>query len=320
MPFGIAVVDEGRFRRTFRFDAGNVTIGRAPDSDLVVHDQRASRAHARIRASDEGYVLVDDGSENGTKLNDQVAHGAARLRNGDRIRVGDTLLEFAVYRESWLLARLGRVVRLVIASAGRLSPRQRALLGAGTLIASIAVTAVHRSSASASRPATIPGAGAARLQTPEVRPATEMFPDRTARLRAVRESYERGRRKLEERRIAPRNLYDAWRAFTATASALDAAAAEAADAGVDWKARGDLVHLIRWTEHELETQCRRLLFGAARSERYGQGGQAAATYREVLLHFPGDDPSGCRHKAQEALAAVESAAPASSVFGYPEPR
>src|SRR5207244_644724 len=33
-------------------------------------------------------------------------------------------------------------------------------------------------------------------------------------LAAARAAYDRGRRKLEERRIAPRNLYDAWKAFT----------------------------------------------------------------------------------------------------------
>jgi hypothetical protein len=81
----------------------------------------------------------------------------------------------------------------------------------------------------------------------------------------------------------------------------------------------DLPRVIRWTERELEADCKRLLFAAARSERYGQDAQVQTAYREVLLHFPGDDPSGCRRKAQEALASFETGAPV-GVFGYAEAR
>jgi hypothetical protein len=63
------------------------------------------------------------------------------------------------------------------------------------------------------------------------------------------------------------------------------------------------------------------LFGAARFERYGDDARAQVTYREAMLHFPGDDPSGCRKKAQENLVAGDDGAnPAVGVFGYPEAR
>jgi hypothetical protein len=149
--------------------------------------------------------------------------------------------------------------------------------------------------------------------TPEVRAPEDLFTGATADLRAAREAYERGRRKLEERRIAPRNLYDAWRAFDR--------AARSAPGLLPSNTEAELRRLVGWVERELEAQCKRLLFGAARFERYGDDVRAQAMYREALLHFPGDDPSGCRKKAQQSLLAADDGAnPAVGVFGYPEAR
>lgn len=110
----------------------------------------------------------------------------------------------------------------------------------------------------------------------------------------ARAAYERGRRKLAERRIAPRNLYDAWRALVETRQKLE---------GLEEKPpfHGELASLIQECERDLAKECSRLLFAAARFERYGQEETAQRTYREVLLHFPGEDPSGCRKKAQGNL-------------------
>jgi FhaA, N-terminal domain/FHA domain len=70
-----------------------VTIGRLPECDVVVDDPGASRQHARVRRTDGGFVLVDLGSTNGTLVND-VAIQEHVLENGDRITIGETILEF----------------------------------------------------------------------------------------------------------------------------------------------------------------------------------------------------------------------------------
>lgn len=70
-----------------------VTIGRLPECDVVVDDPGASRQHARIRRTDGGFVLVDLGSTNGTLVNDEPIQEHA-LENGDRITIGETVLEF----------------------------------------------------------------------------------------------------------------------------------------------------------------------------------------------------------------------------------
>jgi len=112
--------------------------------------------------------------------------------------------------------------------------------------------------------------------------------------RAAREAYERGRRKLDERLVAPRNLYDAWKSFTEARRYLE---------GLDPRRplHAEVAQLIKDTERDLDKECARLLFAAARLERYGQDDAAQRVYREALLHFPAEDPSGCRGKARSEI-------------------
>jgi hypothetical protein len=119
--------------------------------------------------------------------------------------------------------------------------------------------------------------------------------------KAAREAYERGRRKLEERNVAPRNLYDAWKSFTAARRYLE---------GLDPKPPlyAEVAQRIKDTERELDKDCSRLLFAAGRLERYGQDDKAQRVYRETLLRFPAEDPSGCRGKARSEIVSETSAA------------
>jgi len=117
--------------------------------------------------------------------------------------------------------------------------------------------------------------------------------------KAASAAFERGRRKLDERRIAPRNLFDAWKNFIEARSETEGLAVKPAF-------QGELAQLIQDCERYLNNECGRLLFAAARLERYGQEEKAQQTYREALLYFPGDDVSGCRKKAQGNLAPLQA--------------
>ena len=46
-----------------------ITIGRLPSCDIPVPDPNVSRKHAEIRPSGDGYVVIDLGSTNGTRVN-----------------------------------------------------------------------------------------------------------------------------------------------------------------------------------------------------------------------------------------------------------
>lgn len=78
-------------QREIDIDGGLLSIGRAGDNGLVLHDSRVSRYHARLQARRGTLVFTDLGSTNGSRVNgvqvDEVAVG-----EGDRIQVGDTVL------------------------------------------------------------------------------------------------------------------------------------------------------------------------------------------------------------------------------------
>ena len=79
--------------RTYALERAVTTIGRLPESDIVLDDSGASRQHARIRASEGEFVLSDLGSTNGTYVNDEPVRERT-LEDGDRITIGETVLEF----------------------------------------------------------------------------------------------------------------------------------------------------------------------------------------------------------------------------------
>jgi hypothetical protein len=70
-----------------------LTIGRLPESNIVLADPNVSRAHAEIRPQGLGYVLVDLGSTNGTRVNG-VRVSEHALADGDEIACGNTRMRF----------------------------------------------------------------------------------------------------------------------------------------------------------------------------------------------------------------------------------
>lgn len=81
----------GRPVRIFDISATRLTIGRGATNDIVLHDARASRAHARLEQRDGAFVLTDLASANGVALNGQPIQTAA-VQPGDIITLGDSTL------------------------------------------------------------------------------------------------------------------------------------------------------------------------------------------------------------------------------------
>jgi hypothetical protein len=72
---------------------GPVEIGRDPAADVVLADGLVSRHHARFSV-DSGSVSVQDlDSLNGTFVNSRQIHGAVRLRPGDQVLMGTTVMQ-----------------------------------------------------------------------------------------------------------------------------------------------------------------------------------------------------------------------------------
>ena len=81
--------------RTFSVGDRAVVIGRAPDSDLLLAHESISRQHARIARDDDGWILRDLDSKNGSRVN--TFHVTEQvLRNGDRLDLGTIQLHVEI--------------------------------------------------------------------------------------------------------------------------------------------------------------------------------------------------------------------------------
>ena len=70
-----------------------VTIGRAPESTLVLTDDYASTHHARLVPRDGEWLIEDLGSTNGTYLDKAKVTRPTPVPPGGKVRIGKTVLE-----------------------------------------------------------------------------------------------------------------------------------------------------------------------------------------------------------------------------------
>ena len=70
-----------------------ITIGRNKDNSLILSEKTVSRYHAEIVKTQEGYLLTDLGSYNGTKVNEKSIQSIL-LKHNDKIRIGLSDLTF----------------------------------------------------------------------------------------------------------------------------------------------------------------------------------------------------------------------------------
>src|ERR1700683_5165855 len=105
-------IDKGR---VFRELSTPVTIGREEGNVLRLNDERISRFHAKVQADNGEIILTDLESTNGTRVNGNVVQ-IRRLRAGDRVGVGRSLLLFGTEQE--IAARHAALVATSMPSLG----------------------------------------------------------------------------------------------------------------------------------------------------------------------------------------------------------
>jgi HD-GYP domain-containing protein (c-di-GMP phosphodiesterase class II) len=76
-------------------------VGRTPNLEIVLDEASVSRRHAEVVHSEEGWVLRDLGSTNGTRVNGvRVGRTGRRLQRDDLLQFGDVLLTVVELNES----------------------------------------------------------------------------------------------------------------------------------------------------------------------------------------------------------------------------
>jgi len=100
VPFSLKI-DAGAYAgRRYVFDQAEVSLGRTQENDVVVPDDGASRQHAKITQSGEGWQIEDLRSSNGTRVNGEPLKRPLALREGDLIKIGDVTFKFAEQKQA----------------------------------------------------------------------------------------------------------------------------------------------------------------------------------------------------------------------------
>ncbi|RPJ56878.1 MAG: FHA domain-containing protein [Acidobacteria bacterium] len=97
-PGKLILSHPGKPDQEFVLRDGTLILGRAQISDIVIPDTRISRSHASLECSQGSCLLKDLGSVNGTWVNGHRVT-EVRLKHGDSLAVGDSMLRFEVMQE-----------------------------------------------------------------------------------------------------------------------------------------------------------------------------------------------------------------------------
>lgn len=80
--------------RTHALGSRRATVGRAQDNAVVLDLDSVSRRHCTLRPQRAGYFLRDEGSTNGTFVNERRLTTERVLSSGDLLRLGSAVLKF----------------------------------------------------------------------------------------------------------------------------------------------------------------------------------------------------------------------------------
>jgi len=91
-PQLVMVEPAGQAGRSYVLD-NEASIGRAAGCQITLDDTYASQIHARVFQRDGQWLVEDLGSTNGTWLNRHKVSGPMVLQRGDRLQIGNTVME-----------------------------------------------------------------------------------------------------------------------------------------------------------------------------------------------------------------------------------
>lgn len=93
LPSRIVITSGPRRGFEMQLHGRPVTIGRHPDSDLVIADDYSSTHHARLVPSRTAWTIHDLGSTNGTFIDGRRIDSPIQLAPGQPVRIGTTTFE-----------------------------------------------------------------------------------------------------------------------------------------------------------------------------------------------------------------------------------
>ena len=97
----VTITEPNGVKRKMPLTSRGLSIGRAPDNNLVIDYPTTSRYHAEIRFEGNSYYIVDLGSGNGTYLDNRplTPHQPVLWQPGMPVRIEEVVLQLAFGRE-----------------------------------------------------------------------------------------------------------------------------------------------------------------------------------------------------------------------------
>lgn len=120
---------------SYKLGSKPTMLGRVAGTDtehlnyIVIPQTTIGRRHALIEYKDFAYWIIDQGSINGTFVNDQLITSETRLKHGDRIRLHK--LEFEFVMPEMVDAGMTMVSKTVMAAGGHASVGEEATIARG---------------------------------------------------------------------------------------------------------------------------------------------------------------------------------------------
>lgn len=102
-----------------------IVIGRSSELDMVLVEDMVSRKHAKITTNGAQIIIMDLGSTNGTFVNGEKVR-KTRLKEGDRILIGTSILKVVVTQQSGVSTSEAREA---LAEVGKESKKQSSMSG-----------------------------------------------------------------------------------------------------------------------------------------------------------------------------------------------
>jgi pSer/pThr/pTyr-binding forkhead associated (FHA) protein len=89
----LKIIQGPDYGSVFVITSNRVTLGRGDDNDIILADLKASRQHAELAYTVEGWVISDKGSANGILYSGKFVR-SVNLRSGEVVSIGETTIEF----------------------------------------------------------------------------------------------------------------------------------------------------------------------------------------------------------------------------------
>jgi pSer/pThr/pTyr-binding forkhead associated (FHA) protein/outer membrane protein assembly factor BamB len=91
----LTVIQSDSLEGDFPLEEEETVLGRDEEADITIDDKRISRQHCKITLVENGYIITDLGSSNGTFVNSQRITEKP-LEDGDQIQIGSSRFKFSL--------------------------------------------------------------------------------------------------------------------------------------------------------------------------------------------------------------------------------